>query len=184
MLILVLPTTPFVKRVREVLVHLTTCENVNRMPTQKPSLATLEPARKRLTEKGREPCRRMTLLPMSLSYLAKSCAGMAPAAVGRGSFCAAAATAHGSTVVLYNEARATVGGRYPPPFRQGYGGGSTQFGHGRSRVSIDPRIPTMPGRSTSGFHPPGRHCLHQARSAVRCSASRMKGELQPSKNRS
>ena len=24
--------------------------------------------------------------------------------------------------------------------------------HGRSRMTIDPRIPTMPGRSTSGFH--------------------------------
>ena len=63
-------------------------------------------------------------------------------------------------------------------------GGRTQFVHGRSRMTIDPRIPTMPGRSTSGFHQPGRHCLHQARSAVRCSASRMKGELRPSKNRS
>ena len=28
--------------------------------------------------------------------------------------------------------------------------------HGRSRMIIDPRIPTMPGRSTSGFHRPGR----------------------------
>ena len=55
---------------------------------------------------------------------------------------------------------------------------------GRSRMTINPRIPTMPGRSTSGFHQPGRHCLHQAQSAVRCSASRMKGELHPSKNRS
>ena len=64
------------------------------------------------------------------------------------------------------------------------GGGYTQFVHGRSRMTIDPRIPTIPGRSTSGFHQPGRHCLHQARSAVRCSASRMKGELHPSKNRS
>ena len=53
--------------------------------------------------------------------------------------------------------------------------------HGRSRMTIDPRIPTMPGRSTSGFHRPGRHRLHQARSAVRCSASRMKGELHPAK---
>ena len=26
--------------------------------------------------------------------------------------------------------------------------------HGRSRLTIDPRIPTMPGRSTSGFHRP------------------------------
>ena len=63
------------------------------------------------------------------------------------------------------------------------GGGCTQFVYGRSRITIDPRIPTMPGRSTSGFYQPGRQCLHQARSAVRCSASRMKGELHPSKNR-
>ena len=27
--------------------------------------------------------------------------------------------------------------------------------HGRSRMTIDPYIPTMPGRSTSGFHQPG-----------------------------
>ena len=33
---------------------------------------------------------------------------------------------------------------------------------GRSRMTIDPRIPTMPGRSMSGFHRPGRHCLHQS----------------------
>ena len=35
-------------------------------------------------------------------------------------------------------------------------GGGTQFGHGRSRMAIDPRIPTMPGRSTLVFHHPGR----------------------------
>ena len=29
-------------------------------------------------------------------------------------------------------------------------------------MTIDSRIPTMPGRSTSNFHQPGRHCLHQA----------------------
>ena len=63
-------------------------------------------------------------------------------------------------------------------------GGCTQCVHGRSRMTIDPRIPTMAGRSTSDFHQPGRHCLQQARSAVRCSASRMKSELHPSKNRS
>ena len=40
---------------------------------------------------------------------------------------------------------------------------STQFVHGRSRMTIDPRTPTMPGRSTSGFHQPGGYCLHQAR---------------------
>ena len=36
-----------------------------------------------------------------------------------------------------------------------------------SRMTIDPCIPAVPGRNTSGFHRPGRHCLHQARSAVR-----------------
>ena len=66
----------------------------------------------------------------------------------------------------------------------GGGGGGTQCVHGRSRMTTYPRIPTMPGRSISGFHQPGKHCLHQARSALRCSASRMKGELHPFKNRS
>ena len=64
------------------------------------------------------------------------------------------------------------------------GGGVNQFVHGRSRMAIDPRLPTTPGRSMLGFHQPGRHCLHQARSAVGCSASRMKGELHPCKNSS
>ena len=54
--------------------------------------------------------------------------------------------------------------------------------HGRNRMTIDPRIPTMPGRSMSDFHRPGRQCLHQARSAVRCPASRMTGELHPTTN--
>ena len=66
----------------------------------------------------------------------------------------------------------------------GGGGGCTWFVHGRSRITTDFRVPTMPGRSTSGCHQPGRDCLHQARSAVRCSASRIKGEPRPSKNRS
>ena len=50
------------------------------------------------------------------------------------------------------------------------------------RQAIDPRIPTIPGRSTSGFHRPGTHYLHQSRSAGSCWASRMKGELHPAKN--
>ena len=66
----------------------------------------------------------------------------------------------------------------------GGGGVGGQFVHGHGRMPIDPRIPTMPGRCTSDFHQPGRYCLHQARSAVRCSARAMKGELHPSKNRS
>ena len=40
--------------------------------------------------------------------------------------------------------------------------------------TIEPRILATPGRTTSGFDRPGTHCLHQARSAVRCSASRTK----------
>ena len=48
--------------------------------------------------------------------------------------------------------------------------------HGRSHMTIDPRIPTVPARSMSGFHRPGRHRLHQVRSAVRFPASRLKGE--------
>ena len=33
-------------------------------------------------------------------------------------------------------------------YLSGRGGGITQLVHGRSRMTIDPRIPTMPGRST------------------------------------
>ena len=63
------------------------------------------------------------------------------------------------------------------------GGMYSIFVHGRSCMTINPCIPTMPGRSTSGFHRPGRYCSHQARSAVRSSPSCMKGELHPTKNR-
>ena len=34
--------------------------------------------------------------------------------------------------------------------------------HGRSRMTLDPHILAMQGRSLSGFHRPDRHCLHQA----------------------
>jgi len=64
------------------------------------------------------------------------------------------------------------------------GGREGSFGtHGRSRITRDPRMPTMSGRNTLGFHRPGRPCLHQAQSAVGCWASRMKGELHPTRNR-
>ena len=43
--------------------------------------------------------------------------------------------------------------------RGGGGRGCTQYVHGRSGMTIDPRIPTIPGRSTSRFHRPGRHLL-------------------------
>ena len=35
-------------------------------------------------------------------------------------------------------------------------------------VACQPRTRTMPGRSTSRFHRPGKHRWHQARPAVRC----------------
>ena len=68
------------------------------------------------------------------------------------------------------------------PLRDGPGRGGLIITHGRSRMTIDPRSPLMPGRTTSGFNLPDRHCWHQARSAVRCWASCMKGELHPTKN--
>ena len=54
------------------------------------------------------------------------------------------------------------------PSRLVQGEGCTQFViHDRSRMAIDSCIPTIPRQRTSSFHRPGRHCLHQARSAVR-----------------
>ena len=46
-----------------------------------------------------------------------------------------------------------------------------QFMHGRSRMTVDARVPPMPGRGTTGCHRSGGYCLHPARSAVRGSAS-------------
>ena len=65
----------------------------------------------------------------------------------------------------------------------GRGGGGTHVMHGRSHMTIDPRIPTavVPRWSTSDIHRPGRHCSHHALSAVRCWASRMMGELHSTK---
>ena len=40
--------------------------------------------------------------------------------------------------------------------------GGTHVMHGRCRMTIDHRIPTTPGRSTSGFHRPGRQCLQKS----------------------
>ena len=52
--------------------------------------------------------------------------------------------------------------------RGGGEGGCIHVMHGRSRMTIDSGIPAVPGRSMSGFHRPGGHCLHQTRSTVRC----------------
>ena len=45
----------------------------------------------------------------------------------------------------------------------GVGGGGVVYSVCECRMTIDPRIPAMPGRSTSGFHQPRRHCLHGGR---------------------
>ena len=51
-------------------------------------------------------------------------------------------------------------------------------------MTIDPRILLCQDGARRVFtNQADITCLHQARSAVRCSASRMKGELHPSKNR-
>ena len=55
-----------------------------------------------------------------------------------------------SPVTAGQEGGAEGGGRRD---RWEDGGGGK---NGRSRMTTDPRIPTMPGRSTSGFHRPGR----------------------------
>ena len=66
-----------------------------------------------------------------------------------------------------------------PTIDPGYGGGGgrsvLQCVHGRGRMPVDPLIPTIPGRSTSDFHQPGRHCLHQGEGAgvlICCCVSR------------
>ena len=81
---------------------------------------------------------------------------------------------------IFNAVRRLVevlGGGGARMWRGGGGGRCTRLMHNRSVGTVDPRILTVPGRSTSGFHQPGRHRVHQARSAVRCSASRVEGDL-------
>lgn len=51
--------------------------------------------------------------------------------------------------------------------------------HGRSYITMDHRISTMPGRSTLDFHRRRRHCSHQTRRDVRCWTIGMEGELRP-----
>ena len=55
--------------------------------------------------------------------------------------------------------------------------GCTRFMDSHNLKTIDPLIPSTPGESTLGFRRPGRHRVHQARSAPRCLVSRTKGEL-------
>ena len=46
-------------------------------------------------------------------------------------------------------------------------GGISRFMRSRSRMAIDPRVPTMLLRSTSGFRRPGRHRVPTKREAPR-----------------
>ena len=60
---------------------------------------------------------------------------------------------------------------------------SLEIVYGCSGMTIDPRISTTPGRCTSGFHRPGRHYFSKREAPWVCWASRMKGELDRTKNR-
>ena len=80
----------------------------------------------------------------------------------------------GVLIIMHGRSRLTIEGR---------GGGVLGVMHGRSRTNMDPRIPTMPGRSNSGFTEQVDIFLHQARSAERYWASRVKGELHPAEDR-
>ena len=61
------------------------------------------------------------------------------------------------------------------------GGKGNHVMHGRSRMTIDPLIPTLPGRSTSGFHRPGRHCLPK-REGIACPSAKRRDVLGESRD--
>ena len=54
--------------------------------------------------------------------------------------------------------------------------------HGRSRMTMDPRIPTMPGTEHVGLSPTRQTSLAPSAKRREVSASRMKGELHPTEN--
>ena len=63
-------------------------------------------------------------------------------------------------------------------------GGGTRFMYCRSRITINSRpFESLLCRDGArrAFRDRGGHRMHQARSALRCLASRMKGELHPTK---
>ena len=60
-------------------------------------------------------------------------------------------------------------------------GGGAHSMRSRSRITTDPH-PYNIETGMSGFHRPGRHRMHQALNAVRCSAVLVKAELHPIKS--
>ena len=69
--------------------------------------------------------------------------------------CLSAAVAMVQPGAMYRDLGSSIGkiarDRGESRVKEKGGGGGTQFVHGRYRMTIDPRIPSMPGRSTSGF---------------------------------
>ena len=74
----------------------------------------------------------------------------------------------GEDVIFFRHGRSRMMLELSTPTLKGRGGGRVQSLSCMAVVcqtvdqTVDPRIPTMPGRSSSGFHRPSRHCLHQA----------------------
>ena len=67
--------------------------------------------------------------------------------------------------------------------RLGGGWRCTQFVRGRSRMAIDPRIPTVPGCGARRlFTDQAGISFTERKSAFRCSVCRVKGEPHPTKN--
>lgn len=73
-------------------------------------------------------------------------------------------------------------GRQPNFYIMYRAGGGLDILHDKIGTIVNPRIPFILGRSTSGIYRQGRHCLHQSRSALSGSASFMYGKLTPSKS--
>ena len=95
--------------------------------------------------------------------------------------------AHLEPILMENEAKvlnfSASGGASSGASSPAGGGGCARYVHGRSRMTIDPRILTMPGRSTSGL-PTTQALLAPSAKRREVFGSRMKGELHLSNNRS
>ena len=80
----------------------------------------------------------------------------------------------GKTEGRLNKTRTLLPGRdrdtcFAPTFVMRWTGEVYVFQAQRSSMPVVLRIPTMPGRSTSDFYPPGGHRVYQAQSAAKCS---------------